>query len=84
MASDETPRTEDAWSMEGLVAAFRPPPLKAGRMVRFAKTDVDVVVARPPAPGRLGTSQLSNPGTQWVMLCTIERSWHAGLLEGHT
>ena len=20
----------------------------------------------------------------WVMLCTIERSWHAGLLEGHT
>ena len=35
------------------------------RMVRFAKTDVDVVVARPPAPGRLSTSQLSDPGTQW-------------------
>ena len=40
--------------------------LKAGRMVRFTKTDVDVVLARPHAPGRLGTSQLSNPGTQWV------------------
>ena len=35
-------------------------------MVRFAQTDVDVVLARPHAPGRLGTSQLSNPNTQWV------------------
>ena len=35
-------------------------------VVRFAKTDVDVVSARPHAPGRLGTSQLSNPNTQWV------------------
>jgi len=40
--------------------------LKAGRMVRFAQTDVDVVLARPHAPGRLGTSQLSNPNTQWA------------------
>eukprot|EP00964_Phaeocystis_antarctica_P115089 scaffold79050_cov124-Phaeocystis_antarctica.AAC.1 len=33
---------------------------------KFRKTDVDVVLARPHAPGRLGTSQLSNPRTQWV------------------
>ena len=37
--------------------------LKALRMVCFAMTDV---LARPHAPGRLGTSQLSNPRTQWV------------------
>ena len=24
------------------------------------------------------------PHAVWVMLCTVERSWHAGLLEGHT
>eukprot|EP00964_Phaeocystis_antarctica_P025324 scaffold14222_cov74-Phaeocystis_antarctica.AAC.1 len=24
------------------------------------------------------------PHVVWVMLCTIKRNWHAGLLEGHT
>ena len=54
---------------EGGLVAF-PPPLKALQMVHFfgasRRSSDHVVLARLHAPGRLGTSQLSNPNTQWV------------------
>ena len=51
-------------------------------MVGFVKTDVDVVLARPHAPGLLGTSQLSTDGLShyeafpwrtWILFKATER-----------